>query len=157
MNLNTTLEQIQQISTQEIAQFSAGKLITLQQEANDALQIAKRTKDRISDALELRYKDQASVMRIQQGKDSGTVHFEDDGIEVTADLPKKVTWDQKQLMAMAKRIQASGEDPTQYMDVSYKVPERKYTSWPDSIKQAFQAARMFNTGHQTFKLKGEEK
>lgn len=156
--MTNLFQQTQSLSAQELAALPARQLFELQADASETFLSAKKLKDRINDSLELKYKDQASVIRIQQGKDSGTVHFEDDGIEITSELPKKVTWDQKQLAAIAKRIQASGEDPSQYVDVSFRVAERRYSAWPDSIKQAFQSARTFNTGRQTFKLiKGEGK
>lgn len=155
--MNNLLNKVHTLSTQEIAVLPPNQLMALQQVADESLQQAKRMKDRINDALELKYKDQASVARIREGKDTGTVHFEDEQIQVIADLPKRITWDQKQLAVIAKRIQDSGEDPQQYMDIGYKVPERKFTAWPDNIKTAFQAARTMKAGHQSFKLtQGDE-
>jgi hypothetical protein len=151
------LQQANKMSTQEISEFSAMEIMTLQVSAVESLQQAKRINDRIHDALELKYKDLASISRIHAGKDTGSVHFEDELIKVTADLPKRVTWDQKQLSELAKRIQDSGEDPLQYMDIAYKVPERKFTAWPDSIKSAFKDARTLKMGRQSFKLtQGDE-
>jgi len=61
------------------------------------------------------------------------------------------------LAELSKRIQESGEDPLQYMDIAYKVPERKFTAWPDTIKSAFQDARTLKMGRQSFKLtQGDE-
>ncbi|MBT7443305.1 MAG: hypothetical protein HN790_04990 [Methylococcales bacterium] len=151
------LQQANKMSTQEISEFSAKEIMTLQTSAAESLQQAKRINDRIHDALELKYKDLASVSRIHAGKESGSVNFEDGQIQVSADLPKRVTWDQKQLAELSKRIQESGEDPLQYMDIAYKVPERKFTAWPDTIKSAFQDARTLKMGRQSFKLtQGDE-
>ena len=151
------LQQANKMSTQEISEFSAKEIMTLQTSAAESLQQAKRINDRIHDALELKYKDLASVSRIHAGKESGSVNFEDGQIQVSADLPKRVTWDQKQLAEVSKRIQESGEDPLQYMDIAYKVPERKFTAWPDTIKSAFQDARTLKMGRQSFKLtQGDE-
>ena len=151
------LQKANLMSTQDISQQSSSTLLRLQKEADEQWQKSKRLKDRIGDALELKYKDHASVARIHAGKDTGSVHFEDGQIQVTADLPKRVSWDQKQLAELAKRIQDSGEDPLQYMDIAYKVPERKFTAWPDTIKSAFQKARTLKMGRQSFKLtQGDE-
>lgn len=146
------LTDIKTLSTQEIAKLPAKRLMLLQQDANEDLQQAKRMKERISDALDLKYKDLASVTRIRQGKESGVVHFEDGDIQITADMPKRVTWDQKQLDVISKRIQESGEDPQQYVDINYKVPERKYSAWPDAIRSAFQKARTIKFGQQNYML-----
>ena len=151
------LQQANKMSTQEISEFSAKEIMTLQTSAAESLQQAKRINDRIHDALELKYKELASVSRIHAGKESGSVNFEDGQIQVSADLPKRVTWDQKQLAELSKRIQEGGEDPLQYMDIAYKVPERKFTAWPDTIKSAFQDARTLKMGRQSFKLtQGDE-
>ena len=71
---------------------------------------------------------------------------------VVADLPKKVDWDQTLIAAVVERIRAAGDDPSQYVDIAIKVPERKYGAWPDSIRAAFSPARTVTTGKQTFRL-----
>jgi len=57
------------------------------------------------------------------------VRVEDEGIVIVADLPKKVSWDQDRLAAMAERIRAAGDDPTEYLEIAYRVPERRYGAW----------------------------
>ena len=36
-----------------------------------------------------------------------------------ADVPKRVEWDQAVLAAMAERIRASGDNPTDYLEITY--------------------------------------
>jgi hypothetical protein len=60
-------------------------------------------------------------------------------------LPKKVDWDQTRLAALSEQIRAGGEDPGQYVEVSFKVSERAYTAWPDRIRTAFEPARTVRT------------
>ena len=79
-------------------------------------------------------------------QDTGTVRFDDGAVTVIADLPKRVDWDQAQLAGLVERISAAGDDPTRYVDVSFKVPERKYAAWPESIRQNFEPARTVRTG-----------
>jgi hypothetical protein len=47
---------------------------------------------------------------------------------------------------MVARIIAAGDDPAQYVDIAYKVPERKYGAWPDAIREGFEPARTVRTG-----------
>ena len=68
------------------------------------------------------------------------------------DLPKKVEWDQARLAALSEQIRAGGEDPSQYVEVSFKVSERAYTSWPERIRLAFEPARTVRTGRATYRL-----
>jgi hypothetical protein len=80
------------------------------------------------------------------------VHFEDGPVQVTADLPKKVEWDQAKLAEITRRIAANGENPAQYVEVSYRVSETKFGAWPESLKSAFVQARTLKTGKPSFRL-----
>ena len=69
-----------------------------------------------------------------------------------ADLPKRVDWDQALITGVVERIRAAGDDPTQYVDIAIKVPERKYIAWPENIRTAFAPARTVRTGKPSFVL-----
>ena len=130
----------------------AESLALLQDEADEALRLAKAAKDWIDGALALKYGEAATAARQVAGKETGIVRFQDATITIIADLPKKVEWDQAALADLVERIRAEGEDPTEYVDISFKVSERKYGAWPSHIRSAFQAARTVRVGKPTFKL-----
>jgi hypothetical protein len=140
------LDGIGHIRIGELAQLPAENLALLQEDAAAALEASKRLKEWIDAAIVLRFADRAQALRHEAGKDTGTVRFEQDGVTVVADLPKKVDWDQRVIAGVVERIRASGEDPGQYVDITIKVPERKYTAWPESIRAAFAPARTVRTG-----------
>ncbi len=146
------LEDIRAMPVGEISKLPAEHLALLQDDAAAALEAAKRIKDWLDGAIALRYAEQAAGLRQQQGKDTGTVRFEDGDVTVVADLPKKVEWDQQQIAALVKRIRETGEDPADYVEISFKVPERNYTAWPEPIREAFAPARTVRTGKPTFRL-----
>jgi hypothetical protein len=150
------LEDIRAMPVGEITKLPAEQLALLQDDAAAALEAAKRVKDWLDGAIALRYAEQAAMLRQQQGKDTGTVRFEDGDVTVIADLPKKVEWDQQQIAALVERIRETGEDPADYVEISFKVPERKYTAWPESIRAAFAPARTVRTGKPTFRLELKE-
>lgn len=79
-------------------------------------------------------------------KDTGIITFEVQGVEVKHDLPKRVKWDQIKLAATVKRITDSGADPSEYVKISYEVPESKYKAWPQAIKDIFVDARTLELG-----------
>ncbi|MDO8604920.1 MAG: hypothetical protein Q7R40_00150 [Phaeospirillum sp.] len=137
----------------EVAHFSPEILILLQEEAEESLRHAKSAKDWLDAVLARRYAPIAAELRSRDGKDTGTVRFDDGSVTVVADLPKKIEWDQEQLAATVERIRAAGDDPTEYVDLAFKVPERKYGAWPGHIRTAFEAARTIKTGKPTFMLK----
>ena len=89
---------------------------------------------------------------VRQAKTSGTVRFDDGLVTVVADLPKRVDWDQSRLAELAARIRAGGENPGDYVEVSFKVAERAHAAWPERIRTVFETARTVRTGRQTFKL-----
>ncbi|CAA7620499.1 hypothetical protein [Magnetospirillum sp. SS-4] len=137
----------------EVADLPVEMLALLQEDVEHGLRNAKTAKDWLDGVLDRRYATIAAELRSREGKDTGTVRFDDGGITVVADLPKKVEWDQEQLAATVERIRASGDDPTEYVDLAFKVPERKYGAWPIHIRAAFEAARTVKTGKPTFTLK----
>jgi len=146
------LADIRTMPVGEIAKLPAEHLALLQEEAEEALNAAKRIRDWLDGAIALRYGEAAARLRAAQGKDAGTVRFDDGPVTVVADLPKRVEWDQERLAALAERIRASGEKVTDYVSFEIKVSERAFTAWPEAIRQAFAPARTVRTGKPTFRL-----
>ena len=137
----------------DIVALSGETLALLQDEAEEALGRAKAAKDWLDGALERKYGALAAEHRRMEGKDTGTVRFDDGAVTVVADLSKKVEWDQTQLAAIVERIRTGGGEPGEYVETSFKVSERKYGAWPAHIRTAFEAARTVKTGKPTFVLK----
>ena len=132
--------------TGELAQMPVELLAGLQAELAHAAKQLKAATSRFSTALEVRYAARAAEARRACGKDTGTVRLVDGDFTVIADLPKRVDWNQAKLAAMVERIRDAGDDPAQYVDITIKVPERKYTAWPDAIRADFEPARTVRPG-----------
>ena len=152
MSNRIQLEEFRALPVGEIAALPAEQLALLQEDAETALQAAKTLKEWLDGAIALRFGERAHTARRDAGKDSGTVRLVEDGVIVIADLPKRVEWNQAQLAALVERIRAEGDDPAEYVDVAFKVPERKYAAWPSAIRAAFEDARTVRTGKPVFKL-----
>lgn len=153
-----TLHHILATPASELADQSSESLFRLKIDAADLLAAAKTVVEHIDRAVDLKYAHRAHQLRMVAGKDTGVLHFDDDQVRVTADLPKKVEWDQKQLADITRRIAASGDDRSQYVDITYRISETKFNAWPDSLKSAFVPARTLRTGKPGFRLallKGE--
>jgi hypothetical protein len=146
------LADVPKLTVQELAGLPAIELARLQREAESGLQKAKALVAWLDGALSIRYKDRARQARAEAQKDAGTVRFEDNGVTVVADLPKKVEWDQHELSELVERIKADGENPRDYVEVSFRVSERKYTAWPKQIARIFEPARTVRSGKETFEL-----
>ncbi len=147
-----TLKDLHRMPIGEIADLPADQLALLQVEADEALRAAKATRDWLDGAIAQRYADRAQSVRRDAGKDTGTIRFDDGPVTVVADLPKKVDWDQTQLAVLAERIRTEGDDPTEYVDIVFRVPERKFTAWPGHIRSAFEGARTVRVGKPSFRL-----
>jgi len=147
-----TLKDLHRVPIGEIAALPTDQLALLQVEADEALRAAKATRDWLEGAIAQRYADRAQSLRRDAGKDTGTIRFDDGPVTVVADLPKKVDWDQTQLAALAECIRADGDDPTEYVDIGFRVPERKFTAWPGHIRSAFEGARTVRVGKPSFRL-----
>ncbi len=152
MSNRVQLADIRAMPVGEIAALTAQQLALLQADADAALTAARTLKNWLDGAIGLRFAEKAHTARRDAGKDTGTVRLVEDGVVVIADLPKRVDWDQDQLAALVERIRVEGDDPAEYVDVAFKVPERKYAAWPSAIRAAFEDARTVRTGKPVFKL-----
>lgn len=148
----TLLEQCIGRPASELAEFAPEQLLDLKQQVVDALATAKANADWIDRALELRYSRIAAQARLAAGKDAGTVSFADGDVRVSVELPKKIEWDQARLAQIVQRIRAAGEDPGEFVEISYRISESKYSGWPVSMRANFDAARTLKTGKPTFRL-----
>jgi len=136
----------------ELAELPGEALFLLKNEAASRLSAAKALAEHIDYGLALKYADRAQALRLAADKDSGLVHFDDGQVRITADLQKKIDWDQKRLAEIVRRIAEGGEDPAEYIEISYRVSETKFNAWPESLRAAFIPARTLKTGKPGFRL-----
>ena len=141
-----TIDDLTGLGLQDIAQLPVELLAILQRDVDERLKGAKGGKARPDGALTVRYATRAAEERQAAGKDTGTIRFDDGNFTVVANLPKQVDWDQDRLAVMVERIRAAGDDPAQYVDIAFKVPERKYAAWPAAIRAGFEPARTVRPG-----------
>ncbi|WP_221930663.1 hypothetical protein [Paracoccus marinus] len=141
-----TVDDLPGLGLQDIAQLPVELLAILQRDVDARIKRDKAAKARLDGALSVRYATRAAEERQAAGKDTGTIRFDDGDFTVVTDLPKRVDWDQDRLAAMVERIRAAGDDPAQYVDIAFKVPERKYAAWPDAIRAGFEPARTVRPG-----------
>ena len=152
MEQQITLDKLRSMPVGQIASLDSSQLARLQADAIKQIGSAKLTKDLLDGVLNHKYGDKAAEFRNSQGKDFGTVRFDDGEITVISDLPKKPVWDQKQLSTIVQKIQEAGDDPSEYVDTAFKVSESKFKAWPAHIRKTFEPARTLKAGKAIFKL-----
>ena len=140
------------MSVAQLAALPPAQKAELSRSLDEAIAWLKQARAKLDAALELAYGEQAHAARIRAGKDFGVVHLTDGPMRVTVDTPKRVSWDQQQLAAIAKRIAAAGERVEDYLDVEYSIPESRYNNWPPALREQFAAARTVKPGKTTFRL-----
>ncbi|MDP1669561.1 hypothetical protein [Phaeovulum sp.] len=151
------LNDLDRLSIGDIAALPPDLLFALQEAALAETTRVKRLRDRLEAGIDQRYGAVTEAERAAQGKTSGTVRIEDAGVVVIADLPKKVSWDQDRLAAMAARIAVSGDDPTEYLEIAYRVSERRFGAWPEAMREGFATARTETTGKPVFRLETRDR
>ena len=71
-----------------LANLSAQELLVLKASLSRDYVSAKSALDHLDRALSQKYSERAKSLRIQEGKDTGIVHFTDGDVRVSFDLPK---------------------------------------------------------------------
>jgi hypothetical protein len=150
-------DDLERLALGDIAALPPEMLLDLQTTAFAETARVKRLRDRLEAGIAQRYEAAAAAERAAQGKTSGTVRVEDEGVVIVADLPKKVSWDQDRLAAIAERIRAAGDDPTEYLEIAYRVSERRYGAWPAAMREGFADARSETTGKPVFRLEARDR
>jgi hypothetical protein len=140
-----TLSDLPAMPIGAIAALPPAQLMLLLDDAEAAIEAARTAKAWLEEALGLKYGERATTALAAAGKDTGTIRFDDEDITVV-ETPKKVEWDQAKLAALVSLMIESGDCPTEYVETSYRVPERKYAAWPSRIREAFAPARLVRIG-----------
>jgi hypothetical protein len=149
---NITLSEVPNIQIGKLATLAPDQLLYLQEQAETNLQKAKMLKDWLDSSISLKYRDIASNIRKLDYKDSGTIHFSDGDYKITSVVAKRIEWNQQKLKDVVSAIKEHGDNPAEYVDISYKVPETKYNAWPEHIKNIFKPARIFKLSKESFAI-----
>ena len=125
---------IAEMSVSQLARLTPVQKHELDANLDKGIAWLKQARTKFDAALKQCYEEQAKAALLASGHDFGTAHIRDGSLRIKFELPKKVTWDQKQLAAMAERITAAGEQVNSYLDVKLAVSEARYTNWPPVLQ-----------------------
>lgn len=149
--------ELPEMDIDDIVSLPVEELAALQEDVNKWRIETNQWKGIVESALEIRFGQRARGVRASCGKITGTVHFDDGPVTITANLPKRVKWDQQKLASITETIRNEwGEDPAQYVKTELKVSETAYTSWPDVIRKLFEPARTLETGKPSYRIELKE-
>lgn len=142
----TAIEKLKELSPAQLACMPTEQLAAMANAVEALKTLTKNVDERLTTALDMRYGAAARLRRLANGKDQGRVHLKDEGFNITADLPKRVEWDQNKLADVVAKIEEAGDNPAEYVKTVYEVSERAYTAWPASIRKVFEPARTVKNG-----------
>ncbi|WP_445938029.1 hypothetical protein [Pseudomonas sp.] len=143
---------IAEMSVSQLANLSPEQKREVDANLDAAISWLKKARTKFDAALDQCYGEQGRTALRDSGRDSGTTHISDGPLRIKFDLPKKVSWNQKQLNEIAERIASSGDKVEHYIDVKFSVSETKYMAWPPALQQQFAVARTMDTGKPSFTL-----
>jgi hypothetical protein len=151
-NESLSIHSMTSLSREQLATLDAKKLLRIQQETITRYREAQALKNWVDEAIALKYQEQTSRLRQQLGKETGTMHFNDNGVQVTEKLPKRVVWDQEALAEIADQLRTHGQEVSRFMRIEHKVSENDYKTWTEIEQNTFQRARTVMAGKSTWTL-----
>ncbi len=136
----------------QLAKLPLRQLHEVDANLDQLVEWVKAARTKLDAALDQRFGEAARSALHDSGRDFGTAHISDGNLRIKFDLPKKVEWDQAKLAALVERITEAGDNPAQYVEISYRVSETKYGAWPEVLREQFAAARTLKAGKPGFHL-----
>ena len=141
-----------EMSVSQLASLPPAQLVEADANLDHLIDWATKTRTKLDASLDQRFGEQGRIALRDSGRDFGTAHISDGPLHIKFEMPKKVSWNQKQLAEIAERIVSSGEKVEGYIDVKLAVSESRYTNWPPALQQQFAAARTVEPGKPSFTL-----
>ena len=140
------------LSVADLAALPTTQLAEIVRNLDDLLTWHKQQRAKVDAALDQSYAERIQKVRADAGKDFGTVHIDDGAVRVTVDVPKRVSWDQTKLAAIAQRLAAAGDRVEDYIDIEFSIPESRFNALPPAWRDQFASARTVKPGKPTFRL-----
>jgi hypothetical protein len=149
------LEDLAGINPKALLDLPIDQLDLLLSEAQANVDTATSVLDGLKSILVSRFESKAAELRRAKGKDTGIVRVIQGDYEVVADLPKKVTWDQKTIGAALDALEAVDCDVpmSKLVKVEIKISEGYYEQLTPAQKAILLPARTVKTGKATYSLK----
>lgn len=118
--------------------------------ATAELDALRRKLDAVLDAT---YGERVRRACAEIGQDVGLVDIDAGEVRLRVEIAERVMWDQTQLAAMAARIAKGGECVEAYLDITYNIPETRWSQWPPTLRDSFARARLVTPGTPTYRLR----
>jgi RNA polymerase sigma factor (sigma-70 family) len=150
------LSTLETSSAKEISQLEVHDLMDLSDQIAKLTSHAKELKEKLEDGLNLKFSEAVKNSLRGENKDTGTTKFFDGAFQITAEVPKKVSWDQEKMEELIKRV--PDERRKAIVKITYAIEERKYSELTHEYQELFREARTITPGKTKFQISiGETK
>ena len=147
---NLTTEMLDSLEVGELAALPPDVLNELHWKIGEEIVVARRRENNLHKAFEARYAGKASEALLADGRDTGTVHFDDGRFVVTVTRPKRVRWDDARLRSALDTLDT--DEARHLAKVSVSIDERKFAAASPRIQALLSDARTVETGKATYAL-----
>lgn len=141
LELGNTVLQLESITQARLAAIGTAEIVELSDLLDSVASRIKSAQGEILKTFTSRYAEQAKAQLLADGKDTGTTHLQHDDFDITVEIGKDVKWDTKGLAELVAKIEATGSDPREYVEIKYSVSETKFKAWPQSLRAPFEPLR----------------
>lgn len=154
---NVTAYWLDEATGREVAQLPTEKMAELQDEIKAEIKKQQQRLDKLLDGVSLKFSADFVKERKAKDGDFGLVRVEHQGYEIEQTVPKRVSWDQLQLLNIEIKIKNDWKsNSAEYIKTERSVEEKKYSAWPTEIKKLFEPARTTKPGKVKIEIKRKE-
>ena len=140
--MGRNLSAIETLDVKQLSQLEIYDLADLSDQVTKLVNHTKELKEKLEDALNLRFSETVQNKLHDENKNTGTTKFYESGFQITAEVPKKVTWDSEKIGEIIKNIS----------EEKHVIDERKYAQLSPEDKLLFADARTVTPGKTKFKI-----
>lgn len=148
--MSKNLATIELCDVKELSKLSVCDLVDLNEQVTKLVNHTKELRTKLDDAFDLRFSETVHENLRKENKDTGTTKFLENGFQITAEVPKKVTWDSEKISEIIKTI--SEEKCKAIIKTTHVIDERKYAQLSPEDKNLFADARTVTLGKTKFKI-----
>ena len=151
---SSTLNDLDWLSTEDLANLSIEELAFLDSKLNEFNKINSERRVKLQTAIDHKFGVTMQDMLVDSGRDTGQVSLFDNEYRITRSVGKEVVWDQNKL------IEALDQIPTQIakdlVKATFRINERKYLSCSNEIKEKLLASRTVMPRKPTYKIENKK-
>lgn len=153
IDIGNTVLKLDSITQARLATAPTGGIAELIDILDDLGGRIKAAQVEVQKTLTARFAEPAKAQLLASGRDTGTTHIIDGEFDITVEIGKDIKYEPKGLAELVAKIEATGGDAREYVEIKYSVSEAKFKAWPQTLRAPFEALRTVTPGKPKFVLR----